>query len=124
MTSRVRPEQVRARLREHALTFPESWVDHPWGETVVKVRKKIFLFLGVDDDSYPPGFGVKLVASHEAALALPHAEPSGYGLGRAGWVSVRITPELPPTEVLLDWVEESYRAVAPKRLIAAIDAPR
>ena len=118
------PEKVRERLRAHALTLPESWVDHPWGETVVKVRKKIFLFLGGADDRYPPGFGVKLVASHESALALPHAEPSGYGLGRAGWVTVRIGPELPPVEVLFDWVEESYRAVAPKTLLAALDACR
>lgn len=114
--------KVRSALQDHALALPEAYLDHPWGEDVVKVRKKIFLFLGVGDGSYPPGFGVKLVASHEEALALSSAAPMGYGLGKAGWVSVSLEAPLPPTDVLVDWVEESYRTVAPKRLAAALDA--
>ena len=35
-------------LREFALTLPGAWDDHPWGETVIKVKKKIFVFLGED----------------------------------------------------------------------------
>jgi hypothetical protein len=31
-------------LKAAALAYPEAWEDHPWGETVVKVRAKIFLF--------------------------------------------------------------------------------
>ena len=117
------PGRLRGRLREYALSFPEAHEDHPWGESVVKVRAKVFLFLGSDDDpAHPPGFGVKLVASLEEALALPGVTPMGYGLGRAGWVTVRLdTPGLPPEDVLRDWVEESYRAVAPKRLAALLD---
>ena len=42
-----RPADVRRTLLEYALTLPEAWEDHPWGDSVVKVRKKIFLFLGV-----------------------------------------------------------------------------
>jgi len=34
------------RLHERALTFPGAWEDHPWGETCVKVGKKIFVILG------------------------------------------------------------------------------
>ncbi len=45
----------------------------------------------------------------------------GDGLGRADWVTVNLEAELPPTDVLLDWVAESYRAVAPKRLAALLD---
>ena len=29
-----------------ALGLPEAWEDHPWGETVVKVAKKVFVFFG------------------------------------------------------------------------------
>jgi predicted DNA-binding protein (MmcQ/YjbR family) len=120
---RPRGAALRDRLRERALALPEAHEDHPWGETVAKVGKKVFVFLGADDGERP-GFGVKLIESLDQALALPCAAPMGYGLGKAGWVSVRLDGELPPEGILLDWIEESYRAVAPKRLVAALDDPR
>ena len=51
----------------------------------------------------------------------PGAEPTGYGLGRAGWVTVPFRETTPPVDVLTDWVEESYRIVAPRRLVAELD---
>lgn len=63
---------------------------------------------------------MKLRDSREQALFSPGAEPTGYGLGRAGWVTVPFT-DAPPLGVLKDWVEESYRIVAPKRLVATLD---
>ena len=47
----------------------------------------------------------------------------GYGLGKHGWVTVYVDGV--PTEerdVLFDFVEESYRAVAPKTLVKRLDA--
>jgi predicted DNA-binding protein (MmcQ/YjbR family) len=44
---------------------------------------------------------------------------TGYGLGRAGWVSVRLGEGQLDYELLREWIDESYRAVAPKRLLAA-----
>jgi predicted DNA-binding protein (MmcQ/YjbR family) len=102
-------------LLAFALTLPEAWEDHPWEETVVKVRTKIFVFLGTERIT------VKLEESHEHALSIDGAVPTGYGLGRAGWVTVPIADV--PADVLRDWVEESYRIVAPKRLVAELDAP-
>ena len=68
---------------------------------------------------------VKLPTSGELALKLPFTQPSGYNLGKAGWVSVRIPPEdEPPIEMILDWIEESYRTVAPKKLSAQIQNSR
>jgi hypothetical protein len=82
----------------------------------------VFVFLGSDGSEHPPGMSVKLVDSHEQALQVPGAEPTGYGLGRAGWVSLRFGPDAPPVEVLEDWIEESYRQVALKRLVKELDA--
>ena len=48
----------------------------------------------------------------------------GYGLGRAGWVTVPLLRTTPPLGVLKDWVEESYRRVAPKRLVTELDEVR
>ncbi|MEV7907885.1 MmcQ/YjbR family DNA-binding protein [Streptomyces anulatus] len=117
--------EVRQALREFALDLPEAYEDHPWGETVVKVNKKIFVFLGIEEptEKWSPHVGVKLPQSNGHALAVEGVRPSGYGLGKAGWVTIPLLGALPETEVLLDWVEESYRAVAPKRLVAGLDAP-
>ncbi|WP_370022947.1 MmcQ/YjbR family DNA-binding protein [Planotetraspora sp. GP83] len=115
---------TRDQLREFALGLPEAHEDFPWGETVVKVNKKVFVFLGLDGEpteKWTPNFTVKLRDSHGHALSAPGAAPSGYGLGKAGWVTVPFTDDMPEIDVLRDWVEESYRIVAPKRLVAELD---
>ncbi|MER7925372.1 MmcQ/YjbR family DNA-binding protein [Streptomyces sp. NPDC096057] len=115
----------RAKVREFALGLPGAVEEFPWGESVAKAGGKVFVFLGVDDGSHPPGMTVKLTdeAAHAHALTAPGAEPAGYGLGRAGWVRVPLAgQDVPAAELLCDWVEESYRAIAPKRLTAELDA--
>jgi predicted DNA-binding protein (MmcQ/YjbR family) len=116
----TRPRATRKRILAHALGFPGAWEDHPWEEDVVKVGKKIFVFLGMDD-SAEPSMTVKLDESLEQALAVPGAAPTGYGLGRAGWVTIPIRDTTPPLPVLKDWVEESYRRVAPRELVASLE---
>jgi predicted DNA-binding protein (MmcQ/YjbR family) len=102
--------------------FPGSWEDFPWGERVAKVGKKVFAFLGADDAD-DRSVSLKLPESCHEALTLDCCEPTGYGLGRAGWVSIKLDgPGCPALDVLLDWLDESYRAVAPKKLIAELDA--
>lgn len=125
MATRYDLQSVRARLLEFALELPDAHEDHPWDSTVVKTNggKKIFVFLGhPEQDGYQPSLGVKLVDSHDQALQAAGAAPSGYGLGRSGWVTVPFGPDAPPVEVLEDWIEESYRTVALKRNVKALDA--
>ncbi|MDQ0948111.1 putative DNA-binding protein (MmcQ/YjbR family) [Streptomyces phaeochromogenes] len=113
------------KVREFALGLPGAVEEFPWGESVAKVNKKVFVFLGVGDGSYPLGVTVKLKdeVAHAHALSSPGAEPAGYGLGKAGWVRVPLEEKgAPAAELLGDWVEESYRTIAPKRLIAELDA--
>jgi predicted DNA-binding protein (MmcQ/YjbR family) len=104
-------------LLSTALSYPEAWEDHPWGETVVKVRKKIFVALSRADG----GLRVtcKLPQTGEAALSmLSFAEPTGYGLGRSGWVTATFADrDKVPIEMLHEWMDESYRAIAPKKLV-------
>ncbi len=125
MNAMVDAMKLRAQLRDHAVGLPGAFEDFPWDETVVKVNKKVFVFLGAEDnDRYPAAFSVKLRDSHDQALTVNGAAPTGYGLGRAGWVTVPLTGSPPPIEVLQDWVEESYRIVAPKSLVAELDRSR
>jgi predicted DNA-binding protein (MmcQ/YjbR family) len=110
--------QLHAALIAHGLTLPEAWEDHPWGETAIKVRKKIFLFIGLGETL---SLGVKLPFSGQAMLEQPFAKPMAYGLGRHGWVSLKLSQEdlqnAALSEVALQaLVDESFRAVAPKTL--------
>jgi predicted DNA-binding protein (MmcQ/YjbR family) len=118
---------ARRKLREFSGSLPESYEDFPWGELVMKVNKKVFVFLGAEpgspDAPARPGMSVKLDEYREAALAVDGAEPTHYGLGKHGWVSVPFaSPGGPPVGVMADWIEESYRLVAPKRLVKLLDA--
>jgi predicted DNA-binding protein (MmcQ/YjbR family) len=111
---------IEERLRDFALLLPGAWEDFPWGERVAKVGKRVFVFFG-HDQRRPRFVTVKLVESHGHALAVEGAAPSGYGLGRAGWVNVPVHAEGVNAGLLCDWIEESYRLVAPKRLVAELD---
>jgi predicted DNA-binding protein (MmcQ/YjbR family) len=112
---------VREQVRTFALSLPGAVEDFPWGESVAKVNRKVFVFLGSDERSGPPVITVKLDESHGHALALDGAAPTGYGLGKAGWVTVPVMAEGVTRDLLRDLVEESYRIVAPKRLVAELD---
>ena len=99
-------------LRKFALSHPQAAEDSPWGERTIKVRGKIFVFLSEDGERLY--LTVKLPQSSDAALGLPFTSPTRYRLGRSGWVSARFPKgSAIPLEMFQDWIEESYRAVAP-----------
>jgi predicted DNA-binding protein (MmcQ/YjbR family) len=110
-----------AALRAAALRYPGAWEDHPWDHTVVKVGKKIFVFLS-DDEGL--GLSVKLPRSGEAALTMfSWARPTEYGLGKSGWVSAQFDEgKQIPVPMLVEWIDESYRALAPVKLVKQLDA--
>jgi predicted DNA-binding protein (MmcQ/YjbR family) len=109
------------QLLKLALAYPESTEEFPWEERVIKVRGKIFLFLGAVEGRLR--LSVKLPQSFLDALTVPGAKPTGYGLGKAGWVNLWFEAGEPvPMERLTAWIDESYRAVAPKRLVKTMDA--
>lgn len=110
-------------LRAYALDLPGAWEDHPWDEWVAKVGKKVFVFGPNPGDDGVWRITVKLPESGEGVLTMVGAEPAGYGLGRSGWVSVSV-PEGDdvPVDLAMDWIDESYRTVATKKLVAELDA--
>jgi predicted DNA-binding protein (MmcQ/YjbR family) len=110
---------TRDRLRAFALSFPGAVEDFPWGESVAKVNGKVFVFLGVEKSKR---MTVKLDESHGHALSIEGAEPTGYGLGPSGWVTVPLRAPGLSVDILRDWIEESYRIVAPKKRVSELDA--
>lgn len=64
---------------------------------------------------------VKLTRAYEEAVAVAGATPTTIsGLGQWGWLTI----SLDAVEVALvcDWVEASYRHVAPRRFVVELDA--
>ncbi len=114
---------IETALRKHAMGKPEATEHFPWGERAIKVKGKVFLFMYSDPDKL--SMSAKLPQTHGVALLLPFAQPTGYGLGKAGWVSAAFdAKDKPPVELLCEWIDESYRAIAPKQLAINAAAAR
>ena len=114
----ARVRDARTKLLDHALSLPGAWLDHPWGEDVAKIGKKVFVFFGINGPEL--GLGVKLPRSLLFARTQPFVKRFGYGLDASGWVATRFAKgDDVPLQLLREWIEESYEAVAPKKRVAA-----
>lgn len=142
------PRAAKARLLKYALAKPEATLHHPWGENVAKVHGKVFVFFGMADTPADSPYadyvmGVKLTNALLFAKSQSFVEPMGYGLGKSGWVSVKMPKGAAPMDMFEEWIDESYYAVAkphgkepakakaepyenvaPKRISRAAAAPR
>ncbi|AFE08581.1 DifB protein [Corallococcus coralloides DSM 2259] len=114
-------QKVEAVLREHAMSYPGAHEDFPWGHRAMKVNDKTFLFMTVDGEKL--NLSAKLPDSKDAALTLPFTEPTEYGLGKSGWVTAHFDEASQvPVPVIKAWIDESYRAIAPKKLVDQLPA--
>jgi hypothetical protein len=125
MPGRTPPDPL-ARLRDICRSFPEVVERPSHGAPTWFVRGRAsFLTLWADghhDNAYPH---LWCAAPPGEAEALISAEPQRYFrppyVGHRGWLGVRL-------DAPVDWVEmaemcaEAYRTVAPKRLVALLDA--
>ena len=111
-------------LREFGLTYPGAHSKSPWpGHDDLAVKDKTFAYLPAA--GAPFSLSVKLPFTGPEASELPFAQPTAYGLGKSGWLS--FTPsedEVPPAEQLKAWIDESYRAQAPKSLLKQLPPRR
>ena len=107
------------RLQALSLSLPEvERVDiEAWGgEPTFRVRGKNFVFANTEGTAIT----VKLSKEEAAAVlaTVDGAFPTGYGLGKHGWISVDLPKRLTDAgwEELEEWVLTSYTIVAPKTL--------
>jgi hypothetical protein len=108
--------------RKLALQYPEAKEGIACAGTslekrTIKARNKAFLFLG------PKDLMLKLGESLADARKLASREPDRYQAGASGWVKVNLENHPPPPlEVLERWIDESYRLLAPRALVASLPA--
>ena len=106
-------------LRACGLRLPGAHRKSPWPEhDDLAVNDKTFAYLPAAGQPFK--LSVKLPYTGSAALDLPYAEPTGYGLGKSGWVSASFPDDDVPVALLKEWIDESYRAQAPKKLVASL----
>ena len=115
-------DTVLDELRAWGLSLPGAHGKAPWPEhDDLAVNDKTFAYLPAKGQKF--SLSCKLPYTGHDALKLPFAEPTGYGLGKSGWVSFSPPEEaIPDLDRLKEWVEESYRAQAPRRLVKELDA--
>jgi predicted DNA-binding protein (MmcQ/YjbR family) len=120
--AKKKASRLAEAIRKRALSYPEAHEDFPWGESAFKVKGKTFVFMSDGEEGM--SFSVKLPSSRDLALALPGSEPTHYGLGKKGWVTMRPTSKI-SMDVLYFLIDEGFRAVAPKRVVSTLpDPPR
>ena len=116
----VASDQIIARLRGICLGFPEAEERSFGGHTspAFRVRDKLFVMVSEDGTTMtckaPPGTQQALVASDPDRYFVPRY------VGHNGWVGVHLDGRIDWDE-LAEIVEDSYRQIAPKRLVAELD---
>jgi predicted DNA-binding protein (MmcQ/YjbR family) len=118
--AREKASRIGAAIRKHCLSYPKAEESFPWGESAFKVAGKTFVFMS--DGGEGVSFSVKVPDSRDLALSFPGSEPTHYGLGAKGWVTLRPTAGM-PRHVIEFLVDESYRAIAPKKIVATLPEP-
>lgn len=107
------------RLRRVCLELPGAVETETWGHANFRAGKKIFALLG--DHEGAPALVVKAApGAQEMLVGDPRFFVPPY-VGHKGWVGVRVSSAL-PLALVEDLVEDSYRLVAGKRMLAELDA--
>ncbi len=113
----VKPNEFRAL----ALAFPEAEELSHFGKPDFRVRGKIFAGLSADEHvgtlKLTPEVQTSVVGSNEADPFFPSAG----AWGQKGWTHVRLAHV--DGAVLRELLEEAYRLVAPKGLVAGLEGP-
>jgi hypothetical protein len=87
----------------------------PWpGHDDLAVNGKTFAYLGTEGE--PFSVSLKLPYTGDEALQLPFAKPTGYGLGKSGWVTFEPTlAEMPSIVQLKSWIGSHERKAGQER---------
>jgi predicted DNA-binding protein (MmcQ/YjbR family) len=114
-------DKVVLELREFGMAYPGAHFKSPWpGHKDLAVNDKTFAYLSIEGE--PFGISCKLPRSAPVALMLPFCKPAEYGLGKSGWVAAKFgEKDNINVDMLKQWIDESYRAQAPKKLVKQLD---
>jgi predicted DNA-binding protein (MmcQ/YjbR family) len=112
------PDPV-ARLRDICLALPEAAEKETWSAPTFRVRDKIFAMIHHDQPlavwcKAPPGAQEMLVDDDPKRFFVPPY------VGHNGWIGIYLDRRTDWDDVA-DFIEDSYRMTAPKRLIKLLE---
>ncbi len=119
------PASPLTRLRNVCLALPEAHEVEAWGEPTFRVRNKLFATYATVSRHHGKGrVAVWCKAAPGNQALMVRAAPERFFVppyvGPSGWVGVWLDREVDWRE-LAELVRDSYRLVAPKRLVALLD---
>jgi predicted DNA-binding protein (MmcQ/YjbR family) len=122
--SRTRP---LVPLRKLCLALPEAHEVEAWGEATFRVRNKMFAMHASASNHHGRGRpAVWLKAKPGMQELMVRADPDRYFVppyvGKSGWLGIWLDGEVEWHEVD-NFVRDSYRLIAPKRLLKVLDPP-
>jgi predicted DNA-binding protein (MmcQ/YjbR family) len=119
--SRVKRDPIHDRLLRIVLTLPGAYEDRPWGSVHCKVAEKILVGWCRQDDG-EMSLGVRTTLDRQAKLVRsdPRVSIAKY-VGKYGGIDVRLGPK-PDWDEVEKLIVESYRMIAPKKLVKELDA--
>ena len=107
-------------VRDIASKYPEAEKAFLFGDhEVFRVRKKVFVWLG-DGEKGGTYVSVKLKDTQGMALGLPYVTPAEYGMAKWGWIAADFPKGKFPADLVRQWIDESYRHTAPKKLLTKL----
>lgn len=117
----MKRDLIHERLLRIVLTLPGAYEDRPWGSVHCKVAEKIFVgWCRLDDGDM--SLGVRTTLDRQAKLVRsdPRVTAAKY-VGKYGGIDVRLGPK-PNWDEVERLIVESYRIIAPKKLVKELDA--
>jgi predicted DNA-binding protein (MmcQ/YjbR family) len=115
-------EAILAPLREICLTYPEAMEAEAFGAPTFQVRNKNFAMLhrpegriSVWCKAAPGAQEAYVLSEPDRYFAPPYLGPKGW---IAAWLDADVFPDWAEIEEIID---QSYRLVAPRRLVARLD---
>lgn len=110
---------VSEEVRAIAMRLPDATEGSSCVNRAFSAGGKNFAFLGEQENGC--GLRLKLRESVPEIESLAERHPDRFEVGAHGWAMLRFGPDdHPPTAELERWVTESFRLLAPKRLVAEL----
>ncbi|MCA8990733.1 MAG: MmcQ/YjbR family DNA-binding protein [Planctomycetaceae bacterium] len=110
-------------IRKLALKYPEVEEGASCVNRAFKARKKAFVFMGMNESTY--NVRLKLGDSLEEAEQLAEESPENYSVGAHGWTLLTFPhKQNPPKGLMKRWIDESFRLLAPKKLVDETPPPK
>lgn len=113
--------ELSETIRSLALKFPESSEGSSCVNRAFKAGGKNFVFVGETSVGGTPETNIrlKLRDSIPEISQLAKTDPERWQVADNGWAMLRFAPdEPPPTKDLKRWITESFRLLAPKKIVA------